>query len=403
MSDFSKQFSAYIELIQKLDGDIEWSSRTVSGTIVIDESSIPLLETLQECGALDDYFRVGNNSLDSFKNILDSKNSGKKLSIKLTQNREFNIYKNLDELLRIRQNKYGHPEEFYLSDEQFSLGDESIPSSVNTYLNIIRFYDILDNIADYKFEKLAKKHLLFFSGKKLNLSVDYSVEGNLDLNNIGELETFAETTPHKEQKVLLIKKTITDLVNDSIDKDSRFVFLLNNLDLILKRVNDDYTLFISEFSFDKIRKEAEERKLKYTQKINDVFTEVQNKILVIPAALLLASSQISASETLTFKAVAVFISALLFSLMMHFLLRNQESTLMAIKEDIDSQSNELKHEYQSIYPKLKSIFDFLEKRYIYQSKVLKFIFFAVWGWLLITAMVIIVQTESLYNCIKNLW
>ena len=157
-----------------------------------------------------------------------------------------------------------------------------------------------------------------------------------------------------------------------IQKNARLTYLLTNFGEFSKRLSENYHLFVSEFSFDEVRKEYEESKREYLTKLNDIFSSVQTKMLGIPVSLAVASIKISPiidansfwSNLLLFTAVWVY------SYMMFSLIKNQTHTLSSVRDEYQSQMNRLKHQYSEQYEIIKHIEHDLDKRHDFQFQSL---------------------------------
>ena len=160
------------------------------------------------------------------------------------------------------------------------------------------------------------------------------------------------------------------LVN--ISKTDRLVYLINNFGEFSKRLNENYQLFVSEFSFDEVRKEYEENKRDYFSKLNDIFTSVQTKMLGIPISLGIASFKMSSivDDISFWTNFLLLLSIVIYSVMMVMLIKNQKHTLESIKNEYKSQMARLKHQYAEQYENIKNIEKELNTRYSFQKTCL---------------------------------
>ncbi|CAG0945872.1 hypothetical protein [Geobacter sp.] len=180
---------------------------------------------------------------------------------------------------------------------------------------------------------------------------------------------FTQTAPHEDNKRDILRGVVIDIVKNN---DCKFTALIRSVDLISRRAIDNYAVFVSEFSFDKIRDEIERRKSEFIMRINKTFADIQDKLLGIPIAVIIASAQIDIKNGYI-KNTAVLFGISIFTLLMGILTKNQIHNLEVIKEEYDYQKEILEKEYASLHSKISSAFEAINKR----CKCLKITFYAI--------------------------
>lgn len=123
---------------------------------------------------------------------------------------------------------------------------------------------------------------------------------------------------------------------------------------------------MSEFSFEKIREQVEKEVFDFSVKLNKTFSDIQNQLLAIPAALILAGTQMKEGSENLWINLSLFAGLLIFSLFISFLLRNQTNTLHAIKRECDSQWHAIKSKHKNVKPLLEEHYSTLKDRYLSQ-------------------------------------
>ncbi len=211
-----------------------------------------------------------------------------------------------------------------------------------------------------------------------------------------------DTSRHRKQ-ILTILKTVLSETLQNILPEERFVRMSDLSDEILDKVNNNYQVFISGFSFEKAREELEERKMEYMVKLNGVLSDIQNKFLAVPLALLLAGGQLEDKNGFTWKNCSIMVGSLIFGCMMLVLVYNQRHTLHSVWEEMRQRRDRYKNQHPTLFEKVEDIFSGLEKRYNSNLRILKYLIFSTWLGMTLTAWVFSdltfqasVQLKSLY-------
>jgi hypothetical protein len=97
-----------------------------------------------------------------------------------------------------------------------------------------------------------------------------------------------------------------------------------------------YRLFVSNFSYDKVRSELEAAQVEYTAKIHKVFTDIQNQLLTIPVATVVVATQmeLATGSDQFWIDTAVLMGSFIFVILVGFLVCNQKHTLDTLEKEI---------------------------------------------------------------------
>lgn len=281
-----------------------------------------------------------------------------------------NFYITLDGLLARTKNRTEVSKKFYCAELDYLYSqdenDDDIPFIIKSYINIVGFFDLLTSIADYVDEHPNKKDLIFLQKDKLIITSEYDVDSLIDINIEEFKNEFIDSEIHKEQKKTIIKAALFDLF--SKNGIVKFSELLLNYSNFIEQLKNNYTLFVSEFSFQKVKDEIEKEKLEFITKINKVFSDIQNQLIALPIGLILAGGQMQPNAIS--KNFAILIGVFVFTGFMMCLIRNQRNTLSAIKKEIDLQHRNLIDKYTSISEKFNDSYNKLKKRIDKQRKLL---------------------------------
>ena len=268
--------------------------------------------------------------------------------------------KSLDDLLNYPTYLHSPPETFFLADSGELYPSATQPSILlRGYLDTIKLIGLLKSLSDYSDSSTGHLRFVFLHKEKLEVQVLY---GNNDLRPllcVDKLDKNLAENVHTEQRRSILKRLLLEELQ-SFSSNDRFRNLLIRLDSIYQRFLDNYQLYVSEFSFDAIFKDISNKRLEYVLKLNKNFSDIQNQLLAVPLAALLAWSQMEKSNSI--KNSLVFLTALIFAFFMSMLLRNQKASLAAIKEEISDQHKALNREYAALAPRFEKIYIDLDDR-----------------------------------------
>ncbi|MGZ8175264.1 MULTISPECIES: hypothetical protein [Methylobacter] len=275
--------------------------------------------------------------------------------------------------------RFAKPNTYFVLETDFYSTDDSDDLYNKQYLDIVALIQLLKDVADADQRNAGRLTLLFLLKEKLELNITYGVADFRDLSELEGWRTeFLIDDPHAEQRKSILKTALSELLKN-IPAEQRFKHLLKVFDELIKRVRENFQLYVVGFSFEKVREEVESNRLEYTLKLNKVFSEIQNQLLAVPAALLLIGSQMDEKLGLAPKNWALLIGAFIFTGFMNMLLKNQHHSLEAIDLEIAELKHKLEFEHAALAEKLMPAYNDLDKRYQQQKKSLRLVEYSVAG------------------------
>ncbi len=282
------------------------------------------------------------------------------------------FFESLDDLLVAPARRITSPPRFYLADcnSLYSGDAATLPSEGQHYLAAASLYGALAKVADHQGGVGDAKTMVFLNKEKIEITSQYAAA---DLHELAELSAFeAEfiaSETHQEQKRTILKTVLLELFSGR--KKLPFSDLLSHFDEFVDKVRTSYQLYVAEFSFQKIKAEVEKEKLDAMVKLNKVFSDVQSQLLAVPVALVLVGGQMENKGTWTSKNLLIWLGALIFSVLMDLLIRNQRHTLKAVKHEIDQQRTQIENKYQTIAPRFAEIYKEIEGRHTHQQWLIR--------------------------------
>jgi hypothetical protein len=266
--------------------------------------------------------------------------------------------------------------------------DDSVTSSVvKNYLKSVSLYNLLKTQADHSSRNATNDETIYFLGsKKISIFNNLTVNEKTCLNNLSAFEiNYINSNIHKDA----IKNIITDSLNSFyIDKEVSFNQICSDFDSIYDVIKNNYDVYISQFTFEKIKKEVEKFRTESITRINKAFSDIQMQIIAIPASLIVVASNLKTGNSFSFITnTIILLGALFFTIAVFIMCENQNDTLDNIKHEIDAQEKEFtkdplfkdKNEINSNFIVMNTRFSKqksnlkLVKRSIYASIVIMFL------------------------------
>lgn len=279
----------------------------------------------------------------------------------------------VDDLLQSSQRRQSAPAKFYLADTDFLYeGDyENAPQIVRSYIDAVTVVGLFSALADHVVPKGTPK-LIFFHGEKFELLLDYMQEDLIGLKGVASFaKEFIDTETHVEQKKTIVKSILLEMEKEIDGNRFNVGLIMSRFDEFSRRVSSSYQLYVSEFSFQKIKAEVEKSKFEALSKINKVFSDIQNQLLAVPVALIVVCGQMEASNGFSLKNFFIMAGSLVFAIFMFFLILNQRNTLRTIFLEMTAEWDLIKGNHKAIKIKFDEPYRLLRKRYRYQSILLE--------------------------------
>lgn len=313
-------------------------------------------------------FDVLRTALDQASLLISANVSDRTLECHLAKG----FFISLEDLLAAPARRIISPSRFYLadSDSLYSGAPAELPAAGQHYLAAAKLYGVLAKEADHQGGVGDAKTLVFLHKEKIEIVPQYTSADLHELPDLNAFEAeFIASETHQEQKRTILKTALLELFSGR--KKLPFSELLNRFDEFVDKVRAGYQLYVAEFSFQKVKAEVEKEKLDAMVKLNKVFSDVQGQLLAVPVALVLVGGQMEDKGAWTSKNLLIWFGALIFSILMDLLIRNQRHTLKAVKHEIDQQRQQIENKYQAIAPRFADIYKEIEDRHTHQQWLIR--------------------------------
>lgn len=303
-----------------------------------------------------------------------------------------------EDFLHQKNNLIEVPRYYYIADLKWSsLSENEQPDEIKSYYKLLDFIGYIKEVAQYT--DSGKKHwYLTYEDKSVQISMnlDLNTFKNLDYAEIEKFSQFFSDNIHRKQKLSIFNKVLVNRVTQIEEFQDTFNVLLLEIDEIFQKIEEDFSVFASNFSYEKIVNQLENEKLEEQVKIHKILTDIQSQILGIPIATVIVATQYRVDltqESTLWINLAILVGVLIFTLLMTFTAHNQKNTLEAISVEINRKKNILQKQFKRLAD--EKPYENLEKRIKYQNIVLTVIQYIVWGGLVI-ASIFFLKIHSIY-------
>lgn len=281
------------------------------------------------------------------------------------------------------------PPRFYLAELKFLHPSDGgdIPDQVQKYFEAVSLFQLLGGLADHEVKSGGLFDLVFLGKEKIVITPDYCAGDLASLDRIeGFREEFIDSATHSEQRTTILKTALHEMFHGQ-PKVSLGSVLARFHDLV-ERANNGYQLYVSEFSFEKVKAEVEKEKTEFTARLNKVFSDIQNQLLAVPAALILVGGQMKNVGRIEIANSLIWLGALVFAILMNLLIRNQRNTLQVVHQEFRHQWNRIKGNHKGVAQQFDDAYKHLETRYNHQRRLLWVVDGLVAGSLVVTTILL---------------
>lgn len=220
----------------------------------------------------------------------------------------------------------------FLTDLEEYFDSNSADSKYKNYLAMGELYSFIKFLSE---ASNADTDCIFYN-RSYKLKIKACEE---DLNysvDTKSLEKLKHQDMHREAIINLMCKEVTVFIKDDIE-EIRFSYLVRNMNPLITNINHSYQSYVEDYTFDKVRKEYNEKKTEYIKKLNDTFDSVTTKMFAIPAGIWFATAQMEVmgepSNYLFTKNFFVLMTVLCMVLIMILNIWGQRSTLTQMREE----------------------------------------------------------------------
>ncbi|TXH46060.1 MAG: hypothetical protein E6Q92_02510 [Burkholderiaceae bacterium] len=282
-----------------------------------------------------------------------------------------NVYEDIGELLGVASNRSRIPARFTVRDSGFThpaaTTTETVPEPIAQYMDAVRLLSVLEKLADVR-----NGGLLFVSSHEAQLTIllEFSQD---DLRPLASFPRFAaefsSEESHADQKRSVIRTTLIEQF-----RPQRIVTMaqvLAKFEAIATDARHSLAMYMAEFSVAKVKGEVERQNLDDTISLNKILSDIQNQLLALPAAILLAGATIARGEIL--RNYAVLFGVVVFTVFVWMMASNQRHSIDAIRDQMIRRKSTVERMPVESNVSILPLFKTIEDRVTRQKRTLSFI------------------------------
>jgi hypothetical protein len=338
---------------------LQWSDHRLTAKLSLQASQRSILDRLNESDTVEVEVRL-NGRL-----ITLGAAAGQNVDIAITPPRgsQYCLAKDEDDLLAVF-NLHCLPEHFALLESGYKTWDDELTNSPPAVIRASRFIKELERNAI--FEVTGSRFTLMTYDQKIYLTYGVSAPivrrtaGSV-ANGLKKLEEMLSDSLHGTEKKRLIRNALISSLK-SCEEPNRLAHLLSHCDEILENAQQNYELFISNFSFNNDLDKLNEQKREFSVKLNGLLIGIQGKLLAIPVSTILATTQLKDSTDDSHLTIncTVMMSSLFFLTIIVWLIKSQMIAINAIRYEIVQKEKRFRQELPKLFTEVVTIFESLK-------------------------------------------
>jgi hypothetical protein len=340
--------------------DLKWSGPVLKGKVRLNDKNLDVFNRLNESEEVDvEIRRAGLITIFSTVALGDEID----VAISPPRGAKYCLAKDEQDLLSIF-NLHSLPESFALMDSGFKTWHPVAQANQPAVLIASRLVKRLES--DAIFEVSGNRFALMTYDNKIYLTHSISsdvVARTAKVVEVGlaRLEQLLSDTLHSTEKKRIIRNALISSLK-SCDENSRLSHLLAHCDEIFENAQQNYELFISNFSFQNDLDRLNEQKRDFSVKLNGLLIGIQGKLLAIPVSTILATTQLKDPTDQNYITIncAVMASSLIFLVIIFWLIRSQMIAINSIKSEINQKEKRFRVELPKLFKEVQNAFGSLK-------------------------------------------
>lgn len=358
--------TTYSTLVSNLEAIAKKGDDILEGDIHLDEQVLLQLKLLAEhelCGSVFDLYENGiiTTSVD-LDSVMDA-HFGYLIKVELVRTHIHNKYficDNWNVLLKYSKYLQEPVTAVYFFDSKKLVTTSDDDPLFENYLNVSTVCNLIDSVANIS---SGDERIIIY---KRDVTLFYQID-ETDLQYKIDVESFEHLLVddvHFEAKKGLVRKELVEYLG-SLEKSARFGYLIRHFNAFSITLSLSYHSYVEDYSFDKVRKEYQEKKTTYVERINKIFDDVSAKLLSIPAGIWLASTQIKAGNLTSLESIknmSVCAVVLVLFMIMIFSVWGQFNIFSALRDEYRGLFDRLKSDYPKETQKIDDVLNDLAIR-----------------------------------------
>lgn len=225
--------------------------------------------------------------------------------------------------------------DFYIKELKYCSWNQGSDKIFGNYKAITQIVSALRISADYELNQ-GYFRLVFLDDEKYEIDTKYEEVIDVDLNKSRKLLAGLKSAHDKHERRKLFRMAMNEVLHIKDAPILRFGELLQKFSKVYSYYTDSHTLYLNQFSFQKLKNEFEESYLDYAEKLSAILSNIDSKILSIPLAYVLILGRFEFDDRSSSVNNALCFSALIYCFLLQLLFSNQKYLLTEVTNKLKS-------------------------------------------------------------------
>ncbi|MCP3862183.1 hypothetical protein [Pseudoalteromonas sp.] len=318
------------------------------GTISLNSEALNSLKTLQQsqlCNSSADLYKSGRRVTSVPIENIDSSHFDYDCLVFISSNWErggLYVGRNWDSLLKSPARILNPIKQAFFTETSELTSEDNI--YFQNYLKLSNVCKLIDKVAlpstgsNTRTIVFERDITISYTLKQSDLEHTFSTEA---------LDRLLQEDIHHEAKTALVREALVKFLRDK-GTNKRFGYLISHFNAFTSDLMLSYQSYVEQYTFDKVRKEYQEKQTEYIQKINETYSDIGAKVLAIPAGLWLAVFKLEEAPIASFgfmKNLIILVLCVLCMFYVVFHFSGQFSVLQSLKTEYSSLFDRLAAEH----------------------------------------------------------
>jgi hypothetical protein len=252
-------------------------------------------------------------------------------------------------------NRFELNDNFYIQELNYNSESSGNQEKIEKYKILLELIQKLIIKSKFVKDEDVKTLFLFQENKFIELPIDNGIvyEDFLQSENISLVEEYVKSIDeYKEKRSIFLQELIDFLFPE---RSNRFQYLLSNFKEFFERCNTSFEFYLSNFSYNKVKMEIDNSVFEHSKNIRNIINDAQSKLIAIPAAFVLAATQIDFSNVISIKNIIIIASSFIFSYIISIFIQNQKNALNIVSENVENYKKSFFQTKEDDMPQAKGL------------------------------------------------
>jgi hypothetical protein len=208
-----------------------------------------------------------------------------------------------------------------------------------------KFYEYFNSSEISEYNSSVDRRFILVSPEKGKFYLGYpdippEFSNEMDLSR--KYARLEQVSPSQEFRLLFEMQIIESL--SSCPEERRFQTLIENLEAILRRAENDYQAYLNKFSFEKLRNEFRQARDRHFANFRTILDQLLSKVVSIPISISAAALAIYNLRNEPNYSAVVAVAFVVYSLFTAYLLRLLHVNVFEISQDLEDDIGRIKRE-----------------------------------------------------------